>query len=97
MVLLLQYIAKHRYKSDFQELHRLGRGGFGVVLAAVNKLDGRQYAIKAIKLHAHHSPSSYGRIMREVATLSRLQHRNVVRYFQVEEHSVTTLAVAKSC
>ncbi|KAG2496142.1 hypothetical protein HYH03_005744 [Edaphochlamys debaryana] len=70
-----------RYLSDFQELYRLGKGGFGVVVAAVNRLDGRQYAVKKIKLDAG-SPTSYARITREVATLSRLQHPNVVRYFQ---------------
>ncbi|EFJ44935.1 hypothetical protein VOLCADRAFT_34420, partial [Volvox carteri f. nagariensis] len=45
-------------------------------------LDGRQYAVKKIKLESG-SPSAYARITREVATLSRLQHPNVVRYFQV--------------
>ena len=29
-----------RYRSDFQELARLGRGGFGVVVAAINRYDG---------------------------------------------------------
>lgn len=67
-----------RYRGDFQELQRLGKGGFGVVVAAVNRLDGRQYAIKKIPLMAP-SPAAYSRITREVATLSRLQHPNVVR------------------
>ncbi|GIL65935.1 hypothetical protein Vafri_19563, partial [Volvox africanus] len=74
-------LAASRYLSDFLELRRLGKGGFGVVVAAVNRLDGRQYAVKKIKLDSG-SPSSYMRITREVATLSRLQHPNVVRYFQ---------------
>lgn len=29
--------ALSRYRSDFQELNRLGQGGFGVVVAAVNR------------------------------------------------------------
>lgn len=49
---------------------------------AINRLDGRQYAVKKIPLDAH-SAGAYARIMREVTTLSRLQHINVVRYFQV--------------
>jgi hypothetical protein len=29
--------AVSRYRGDFQELNRLGQGGFGVVVAAVNR------------------------------------------------------------
>jgi hypothetical protein len=29
--------AVSRYRSDFQEMNRLGQGGFGVVVAAVNR------------------------------------------------------------
>jgi hypothetical protein len=32
--------AVSRYRSDFQELNRLGQGGFGVVVAAVNRWAG---------------------------------------------------------
>ena len=53
-----------------------------MVVAALNRMDGRQYAIKKIAL-AGHSPAAYARVLREVATLSRLQHPHVVRYFQV--------------
>lgn len=71
-----------RYQTDFEEIKRLGRGGFGVVVSAINRLDGRTYAIKKIKLMSS-SSQSYSRIVREVSTLSRLQHPHVVRYFQV--------------
>jgi hypothetical protein len=30
-------VALSRYRSDFQELNPLGRGGFGVVVAAINR------------------------------------------------------------
>lgn len=65
-----------------QEGRTLGRGAYGVVVAAVNRLDGRQYAVKRIRLDSA-SPAAFARLLREVATLSRLQHAHVVRYFQV--------------
>ncbi len=71
-----------RYESDFQELRSLGKGGYGVVVSAINRLDGRQYAVKKIKMQSQ-SPQGFSRLIREVTTLSRLQHPHVVRYFQV--------------
>eukprot|EP00026_Physarum_polycephalum_P000981 Phypoly_transcript_00982.p1 GENE.Phypoly_transcript_00982~~Phypoly_transcript_00982.p1 ORF type:complete len:1261 (+),score=184.22 Phypoly_transcript_00982:51-3785(+) len=69
-----------RYRSDFEELQPLGRGGFGQVVKAKNKLDGRFYAIKKIKLGSNKSQNQ--RILREVTTLSRLHHPYIVRYYQ---------------
>ncbi|XP_061357537.1 eIF-2-alpha kinase GCN2 isoform X2 [Gastrolobium bilobum] len=68
-----------RYLNDFEELQSLGHGGFGHVVLCKNKLDGRQYAVKKIRLKDKSMPD---RILREVATLSRLQHQHVVRYYQ---------------
>lgn len=35
-----------RYKQEFEEVNVIGRGGFGIVLKAKNRLDGQFYAIK---------------------------------------------------
>ncbi|KAJ7980699.1 protein kinase family protein [Quillaja saponaria] len=70
-----------RYLNDFEELQPLGHGGFGHVVLCKNKLDGRQYAVKKIRLKDKSLPVN-DRILREVATLSRLQHHHVVRYYQ---------------
>ncbi|EPS68608.1 hypothetical protein M569_06160, partial [Genlisea aurea] len=69
------------YLDDFEELQPLGHGGFGHVVLCKNKLDGRQYAVKKIRLNDQ-SAAVNDRILREVATLSRLQHQHVVRYYQ---------------
>ncbi|KAM0940124.1 putative protein kinase PEK-GCN2 family [Dioscorea sansibarensis] len=70
-----------RYLSDFEEVNSLGHGGFGHVVLCKNKLDGRLYAVKKIRLKDK-SPHVNDKILREVATLSRLQHQHVVRYYQ---------------
>ncbi|ORX50732.1 kinase-like protein [Piromyces finnis] len=39
-----------RYQNEFEEITKLGKGGFGSVFQVRNKLDGQFYAIKKIKL-----------------------------------------------
>lgn len=73
--------ASSRYLNDFEELQPLGHGGFGHVVLCQNKLDGRRYAVKKIRLKDKGPPVN-DRILREVATLARLQHQHVVRYYQ---------------
>lgn len=68
-----------RYKNDFDEGVVLGKGGFGQVVKARNKLDGRVYAVKKISA----TPSTLSHILQEVVLLSRLNHQYVVRYYTV--------------
>jgi translation initiation factor 2-alpha kinase 4 len=67
-----------RYASDFVEAGRLGRGGFGEVVKARNKLDHRVYAIKKI---TQTSRGSLTDVLSEIILLSRLNHPYVVRYY----------------
>ncbi|KAE8553034.1 hypothetical protein EYB25_004413 [Talaromyces marneffei] len=67
-----------RYAHDFDEAGRLGRGGFGQVVKARNKLDGRFYAIKKI---SQNSPGTLKDTLSEIMLLSRLNHPYVVRYY----------------
>uniref|UniRef100_T1PB13 non-specific serine/threonine protein kinase n=1 Tax=Musca domestica TaxID=7370 RepID=T1PB13_MUSDO len=69
-----------RFQSDFDMMQCLGRGGFGVVFEAKNKLDDCRYAIKRITLP--NKEESRVRVMREVKTLANCEHQNIVRYFQ---------------
>jgi translation initiation factor 2-alpha kinase 3 len=39
-----------RFLNDFDPIHCLGKGGFGVVFEARNKIDDCNYAIKRIQL-----------------------------------------------
>ena len=72
--------AMSRYETDFEEQRVLGAGAFGQVVLAVNRYDGRPYAIKKVRLSAR-SPSLNAKILREVTTLSTLAQANIVRYF----------------
>ncbi|KAJ3216328.1 hypothetical protein HDU67_009679 [Dinochytrium kinnereticum] len=69
-----------RYASDFEELAFLGKGGFGSVVKARNIIDNRLYAVKKIKVNPKKDNAS--NLLREVQTLSRLHHPNIVRYYQ---------------
>lgn len=67
-----------RYLNDFDEIGRLGRGGYGQVVKARHKLENRVYAIKKIK---QNSASALASVLSEIVMLSMLNHPNVVRYF----------------
>ncbi|XP_028168706.1 eIF-2-alpha kinase GCN2 [Ostrinia furnacalis] len=69
-----------RLTAEFEVLTWLGKGAFGDVLKVKNKLDGGFYAIKRVKLNPE-SVQLNRKITREVKLLSRLNHENVVRYY----------------
>jgi len=49
--------SKSRYQTEFKEIKCIGKGGFGSVYLAKNKLDEQIYAIKKIPLQCH--PQDY--------------------------------------
>lgn len=79
-----------RYQTDFVELGVLGAGGGGTVVKAMNRLDRRVYAVKKILLEAANESLARNKLAqlanekigREVTTISQLQHKNIVRYYQ---------------
>ncbi len=85
-----------RYRSDFEELEFLGKGAFGSVVKARNKLDGRFFAIKKIRLSD--GVQNDERTLREVTALSRLNHAHVVRYVTcwIEQELVTDLTASEA-
>ncbi|KAL7642361.1 UNVERIFIED_CONTAM: hypothetical protein RMT77_006922 [Armadillidium vulgare] len=68
-----------RFTSDFETIGRLGQGGFGVVLRVKKKLDENEYAVKRIVLPS--KEKSAERVKREVRALAKLNHSNIVRYY----------------
>jgi translation initiation factor 2-alpha kinase 4 len=80
-----------RYISDFTEMGRLGKGGFGEVVKARNKLDGGIYAIKKIR----QAPQLLDKVLSEVMLLNRLNHPYVVRYFSTWVEMDMTEAISE--
>ncbi|KAJ3199970.1 hypothetical protein HDU82_009282, partial [Entophlyctis luteolus] len=74
-------LATSRYHADFEQVDFLGKGGFGSVVKARNRIDNRFYAVKKIRVDSRRVGSGV-KLLREVQTLSRLHHHHIVRYYQ---------------
>lgn len=66
-----------RYEREFEEIGKLGKGGFGEVVKARNRMEGTFYAIKKIK----HKANKLETLLSEVLSLARLNHQYIVRYY----------------
>lgn len=69
-----------RLDTEFEMINFIGKGAYGDVLKVRNILDNRQYAIKRIPLSSLNK-QLYRKMTREVELLSRLNHENIVRYY----------------
>ncbi|PYH85920.1 kinase-like protein [Aspergillus uvarum CBS 121591] len=85
---LAPFLEMSRYALQFEEISVLGRGAFGEVYHVRNHVDEHEYAIKKIALsrrrlaqleggNKHH----LGEILKEIRTLAKLDHANIVRYY----------------
>ncbi|TKS86524.1 eIF-2-alpha kinase GCN2 [Collichthys lucidus] len=85
-----------RYFNEFEELQLLGKGAFGAVIKVQNKLDGCYYAVKRIQVNP--ASKQFRRIKGEVTLLSRLNHENIVRYYNawIERHETPSVGVLSS-
>ncbi|PLB51202.1 kinase-like protein [Aspergillus steynii IBT 23096] len=77
-----------RYASEFSEVNIVGRGSFGEVYHVINHIDGQSYAVKKIPISQRRleqlqcgGENQLEAIMKEIRTLARLEHKNVVRYY----------------
>lgn len=68
-----------RYFRDFEEVEKIGEGGFGDVWKSKHKLDQINYAVKKICVKAT-SVKNVLNHLREVKTLASLNHVNIVPY-----------------
>lgn len=71
------YQNESRYNREFEEVGKLGKGAFGEVVKARNRMEGTFYAIKKIK----HKQDKLETLLSEVLSLARLNHQYIVRYY----------------
>lgn len=82
--LVSAHIRRSRFADDFEQpamADIIGRGAFGTVVRARNRMDDCVYAVKQIPLYENERDVN-ALILREVKALAKLDHPNIVRYFQ---------------
>jgi hypothetical protein len=76
------YIDEGRLEKNFEGYEKIGQGGFGSVFKAKHKIDDSMYAIKMIRLKVAQSQNLMeNKEIKEVRTMMKLNHKNVVRYY----------------
>ncbi|KAL2011285.1 hypothetical protein VTN00DRAFT_4003 [Thermoascus crustaceus] len=92
-----------RYAVEFTEVKMLGRGSFGEVYHVKNHVDGQSYAVKKIPISRRRLEQlqqgglqQLEQIMKEIRTLARLEHINVVRYYGAWVEHANTLIENRS-
>ncbi|CDP03520.1 unnamed protein product [Coffea canephora] len=70
-----------RYRTDFQEIEKIGDGNFSCVFKAVKRIDGCMYAVKCSTRQLHKDAERRKALM-EVQALAALgSHENIVGYY----------------
>uniref|UniRef100_A0A803QX59 Protein kinase domain-containing protein n=1 Tax=Cannabis sativa TaxID=3483 RepID=A0A803QX59_CANSA len=75
--------------NDFNSSNKLGEGGFGPVYKGTLE-DGRVIAVKQLSVTSHQGKSQF---VAEIATISAVQHRNLVKLYGCCIEGVTKLIV----
>lgn len=74
-----------RYISDFEEIRKIGVGGFSSVFEVKNKLDDNFYAVKKIQLKIKNNKKDINEelehVLREAKFLAKVFHPNIIRYY----------------
>ena len=86
---LHQLLMPSQYLRDFEELGVLGKGGYGIVFHVKHRLDGLTYAVKKVpirpsvlaRIQSRKGQTALDDMLTELRTLAKLDHPNVVRYF----------------
>ena len=70
-----------RLLKTFKDFQFIGKGGFGVVFKATNKIDESQYAIKVMKINLDLKEEKEDlKVIQEIKTMLKFKKKNIVRY-----------------
>ena len=70
-----------RYSKVFNSLQEIGKGAFGEVYKVIHKIENSIYAIKKVYLPLKMNEDfRYHKYFREVMSMSKFNHKNVIRY-----------------
>ena len=79
--------------GNYVILDKLGQGGMGMLLKAMNRMMERTVALKVLSPAVVKSPETIQRFLREVKAVSRLEHPNIVTAFHADEANGTHFLV----
>lgn len=77
----------NRWKTEFVQPEKIGKGGFASVYKAKHCFDDQVYAVKTVKVRMREGKSKANfasdlyRVMDEAKFLAKLSHQNILRYY----------------
>jgi hypothetical protein len=79
------FTLENRYKSDFEEIGKIGKGGFASVYKVRNLVDMNEYAIKKISVNvadkkAKNVQKEIESVLKEIRCLAKIKNDNIVNY-----------------
>lgn len=90
-------MAPQVFAGKYVVQEEIARGGMGVLYKALDRTIDRIVAIKLVHAHLSGDPSFAQRFLREARAMGRLQHKNIVTIYAVEEERGTQFLVMEYC
>ncbi|MEQ1845343.1 MAG: serine/threonine-protein kinase, partial [Nitrospira sp.] len=90
-------MAPQVFAGKYVVQEEIARGGMGVLYKALDRTIDRIVAIKLVHAHLSDDPSFAQRFLREARAMGRLQHKNIVTIYAVEEERGTQFLVMEYC
>lgn len=90
-------MAPQVFAGKYVVQEEIARGGMGVIYKALDRTLNRIVAIKLVHTHLSGDPSFAERFLREARAMARLQHKNIVTIYAVEEERGTQFLVMEFC